>query len=130
MGLVSLAVLGWQLLIFTTLVLAGSSRKTIAVLWVIWTIVQVFTLPLSIVQFATIYFGYTVGKTHHYAIGNAVDAFIKFVAVTAAAFLAAGISYLCANGIFDQIRSVSWLWTAAVFVGTYFFWYGYWPNRR
>jgi len=50
------AVLGWQVVIFLTILLSGRFHKSIVAFWVIWTIVQIFALWLSILQFITIFF--------------------------------------------------------------------------
>ncbi len=48
------AVLAWQALIFFSIVLAGRYRFWVIAFWVVWTALQVFTLPLSLLQFGTI----------------------------------------------------------------------------
>lgn len=56
-----IAVLVWQAIIFLTIVFAGRSRRGwVVAFWVIWTIVQVFALWLSVVQFATIWFAWSL----------------------------------------------------------------------
>jgi DNA helicase-4 len=57
-----IAVLLWQAFIFFTLVVSGRKRGWVAAFWVIWTLAQVFALPLSLLQFFTIWLGYTVAK--------------------------------------------------------------------
>lgn len=48
------AVLAWQALIFASIGLAGRWRGWVIAFWVAWTILQVFALPLSLLQFGTI----------------------------------------------------------------------------
>lgn len=48
------AVLAWQALIFASIGLAGRWRGWVTAFWVAWTILQVFALPLSLIQFGTI----------------------------------------------------------------------------
>jgi len=55
-----MGILGWQLLILITIVVAGRSRGIAVIFWVIWTLVQVAALPLSILQFGTIWLGHTI----------------------------------------------------------------------
>lgn len=55
-------ILGWQLLILITIIVAGRLRAIATVFWVIWTLVQVFALPLSILQFGTIWLGHTIAS--------------------------------------------------------------------
>ena len=55
-----LGIFGWQLLILITIVVAGRSRGIAVNFWVIWTLVQVAGFPLSILQFGTIWLGYTI----------------------------------------------------------------------
>lgn len=55
-----MGILGWQLLILVTIVVAGRSRAIAVIFWVIWTLVQVAALPLSILQFGTIWLGHTI----------------------------------------------------------------------
>jgi len=57
-----LGILGWQLLILITIVVAGRSRGIAVIFWVIWTAVQVFALPLSILQFGTIWLGHAIAS--------------------------------------------------------------------
>jgi len=57
-----MGILGWQLLILVTIVAAGRSRGIAVIFWVIWTAVQVFALPLSLLQFGTIWLGHTIAS--------------------------------------------------------------------
>ncbi|GAA5005223.1 hypothetical protein GCM10025793_12720 [Lysobacter lycopersici] len=58
----TLAVIAWQIFIFVTIAISGSKRGWVTLGWVVWTLFQVYTLPLSIVQFLTIYLAYQVSK--------------------------------------------------------------------
>ena len=58
----SIAVVVWQVFIFLTLIISGKKRGWVATFWVIWTLVQVYALPLSIIQFITIAVGFLVAK--------------------------------------------------------------------
>ena len=58
----SFAIAGWQILIFSTIVISGRAAGLTTGFWVIWTFVQIYTLPLSIIQFATILIAYLVAK--------------------------------------------------------------------
>jgi len=58
----TLAVIAWQIFIFATIAISGSKRGWVTFGWVIWTLFQVYTLPLSIVQFGTIYLAYQASK--------------------------------------------------------------------
>ena len=51
-------ILIWQAVVFTTIYLSGRRRWWASVAWVIWTVVQVYTLPLSVIQFGTIALGH------------------------------------------------------------------------
>lgn len=55
-----MGILGWQLFILITIVMAGRLRNGAVVFWVIWTMLQVFSLPLSLLQFGTIWLGHTI----------------------------------------------------------------------
>ena len=57
-----IAVIGWQIFIFFTIVISGSNRGIVAAFWVVWTLVQVYALPLSVVQFVTIFVAYSMAK--------------------------------------------------------------------
>lgn len=50
------AILGWQVVIFATIALAGRWRGWMIAVWVAWTLAQVAVLPLSVIQFGTIAF--------------------------------------------------------------------------
>lgn len=54
----STAVIVWQLFIFLTLLFSGRNRGWVAAGWVAWTLIQVYGLPLSVLQFFTIFLGY------------------------------------------------------------------------
>ncbi len=53
-------VLVWQAIIFLSIALSGRSRGWVVAFWVVWTIVQVFALWLSVVQFGTIWLAWTL----------------------------------------------------------------------
>lgn len=55
-----IAVLVWQLIIFLTIYFCGRKRRWAAGFWVVWTLFQVYTLPLSFLQFFTIWLAYTM----------------------------------------------------------------------
>lgn len=61
----TIAILLWQVLIFLTIYFSNK-RGLVSVFWIIWTIVQVAALPLSILQFITVYIGYqlSTGKNN------------------------------------------------------------------
>lgn len=50
----SIAVIGWQLIVFFTIVISGKNRALVVSFWLVWTILQVFSFPLSVLQFLTI----------------------------------------------------------------------------
>lgn len=50
----TIAVLAWQAIIFLSIALSGRYRGGVTAFWVVWTLVQVFALWLSVVQFGTI----------------------------------------------------------------------------
>lgn len=50
----TIAILIWQAIIFLTIACSGRWRGWITAFWVVWTTVQVATLPLSVIQFGTI----------------------------------------------------------------------------
>lgn len=54
----SIAVIGWQIFIFVTIFISERNRGWVAAFWVLWTLVQVYALPLSVIQFLTIFLGY------------------------------------------------------------------------
>lgn len=56
------AVIAWQFFIFFTIYISGRRRGWTAAFWVVWTLVQVFALPLSIIQFFTIFLAYSLAK--------------------------------------------------------------------
>ncbi len=58
----SIAVIAWQIFIFFTLFISGRKRGWVAAFWVIWTLVQVYALPLSVIQFFTIFVGFSMAK--------------------------------------------------------------------
>lgn len=51
----TIAILAWQALIFFTIALGGRARGWLIAFWVIWTLIQVATFPLSVIQFFTIF---------------------------------------------------------------------------
>lgn len=57
-----IAVIAWQLFIFFTIFISGSKRGWVTAFWVVWTLAQVYALPLSIVQFFTIFLAYSLAK--------------------------------------------------------------------
>ena len=61
-GSMGIAVIAWQLFIFFTIIVSSSKRGWVAAFWVIWTLVQVYTLPLSVLQFFTIILAYSLAK--------------------------------------------------------------------
>lgn len=56
------AVLGWQVFILFTILISGARRGWVSAFWVLWTLAQVFALPLSVLQFFTIALGYSISK--------------------------------------------------------------------
>jgi len=56
----SIAIIGWQVFIFFTIVVSGRKAGWVSAFWVIWTLVQVYALPLSIIQFVTIVIAYSI----------------------------------------------------------------------
>lgn len=54
------AVLAWQAIIFFSIALSGRARGAVVAFWVIWTILQVFALWLSVVQFGTIWLAWSI----------------------------------------------------------------------
>lgn len=60
-----IAVIVWQIFIFFTIFISGHKRGWVAAFWVIWTLVQVYALPLSIVQFFTIFLAFSLAKPSH-----------------------------------------------------------------
>jgi len=56
----SIAIFGWQIFIFFTIVICGRKAGWASLFWVIWTLVQVYALPLSIIQFVTIFVAYKI----------------------------------------------------------------------
>jgi len=47
-------ILAWQAIIFVSIALGGRKRGWIVGFWVVWTLLQVFALWLSVIQFGTI----------------------------------------------------------------------------
>jgi DNA helicase-4 len=45
-----------------TIIISGNNRGMVAAFWVIWSLVQVYALPLSVVQFATIVVAYSMAN--------------------------------------------------------------------
>ncbi len=58
----SVAVIGWQVLIFLTIIFSGRARSTVIGFWVIWTVIQVGVFWLSAVQFLTIAAAYAISR--------------------------------------------------------------------
>jgi hypothetical protein len=56
------AVLAWQVFILFTLAVSGRKRAWVAAFWVVWTLLQVYALPLSVLQFFTIFVGYSLAS--------------------------------------------------------------------
>ena len=56
----STAVLIWQAIIFVSIALGGRKRGWIVGFWVVWTILQVFALWLSVIQFGTIWLAWAI----------------------------------------------------------------------
>lgn len=54
------AVIGWQLVVFFSIALGGRYREGVVLFWVIWTLVQVFALWVSVLQFGTIWLAWTM----------------------------------------------------------------------
>ncbi len=57
-----LAVIAWQVFIIFTLAISGRKRGFVATFWVIWTLAQVYALPLSILQFGSIWLGFILAR--------------------------------------------------------------------
>ena len=57
-----IAVIVWQLFIIATLAMSGKKRGLVAAFWVIWTLAQVYALPLSILQFGSIWLGFSLAR--------------------------------------------------------------------
>lgn len=58
----SMAILGWQVFIFFTIAISGKKAGGVSLFWIVWTLFQVFALPLSVLQFLTIWLAYSVAK--------------------------------------------------------------------
>jgi hypothetical protein len=58
----SMAILGWQIFIFFTIAISGRKAGWVSLFWIVWTLAQVFALPLSILQIFTIWLAYSVTK--------------------------------------------------------------------
>lgn len=58
----SIAVIGWQLIIFVTIVMSGKNRALVASFWVVWTILQIFSSPLNVLQYFTIFLAVKLSK--------------------------------------------------------------------
>ncbi|MBD8636714.1 UvrD-helicase domain-containing protein [Stenotrophomonas sp. CFBP 13725] len=56
----AIAVLVWQAIIFFSIALAGRARGWVVAFWIVWTILQVFALWLSVVQFGTVWLAWTI----------------------------------------------------------------------
>lgn len=66
-----IAVIAWQLFILFTIVISGKARGWTTTFWVIWTVAQVYALPLSVVQFFTIFLAYSIASPKVETEGNA-----------------------------------------------------------
>lgn len=53
-------ILFWQAVIFLTIAFSGRHRAWVIAFWVVWTILQVFALWLSVVQFGTIWLAWSL----------------------------------------------------------------------
>lgn len=53
-------VLAWQAIIFVSIALGGRKRGWIVGFWVVWTLLQVFALWLSVIQFGTIWLAWSI----------------------------------------------------------------------
>lgn len=53
-------ILAWQAIIFVSIALGGRKRGWIVGFWVVWTLLQVFALWLSVIQFGTIWFAWSI----------------------------------------------------------------------
>lgn len=58
----SMAIIGYQIVIFLTIYFSGRAAIYVALFWAVWTIIMVFTLPLGILQFITIAIAYSARK--------------------------------------------------------------------
>lgn len=56
------AVIAWQFFILFTIIISGKKRGWATVFWVVWTLVQVYALPLSVIQFFTIWLAHSIAK--------------------------------------------------------------------
>lgn len=56
----TIAVLVWQAIIFFSIALAGKARGWVVAFWILWTILQVFALWLSVIQFGTIWLAWSL----------------------------------------------------------------------
>lgn len=56
----TIAIIGWQIFIFFTILVSGKKAGWMSLFWVVWTIVQVYGLPLSVIQFITIFVAYKI----------------------------------------------------------------------
>ncbi|EMT5437092.1 UvrD-helicase domain-containing protein [Stenotrophomonas maltophilia] len=53
-------ILAWQAIIFVSIALGGRKRGWIVGFWVVWTLLQVFALWLSVIQFGTIWLAWSI----------------------------------------------------------------------
>jgi DNA helicase-4 len=58
----SIAIFGWQIFIFFTIVVSGKKAGWVSLFWVVWTVIQVYGLPLSVIQFITIFVAYKIAS--------------------------------------------------------------------
>jgi len=66
----SFAVIAWQGFIFFTIFISGKHRFIVTIFWYIWTLLQVFAFPLSLLQFLTILLAYFVSREQEGAISS------------------------------------------------------------
>lgn len=53
-------ILAWQAIIFVSIALGGRKRGWVVGFWVVWTLLQVFALWLSVIQFGTICLAWSI----------------------------------------------------------------------
>lgn len=59
----TIAILVWQAIIFFSIALSGRRRGVVVAFWAVWTLLQVFALWLSVVQFGTIWLAWSIFGT-------------------------------------------------------------------
>ncbi|MFC3095668.1 hypothetical protein DRW07_07875 [Alteromonas sediminis] len=72
------AVLGWQAVIFITILISGRYFKAVTIFWFIWTLTQIFVFWLSALQFFTVFIsaaiaGNLYGRPKKDASGNVLE---------------------------------------------------------